>query len=216
MTRTADLSLSDVAEVASRLLGDLEQASGRVREVPDVRTLRYYTTLGLLDRPARMEGRTAFYGSRHVQQVVAIKTLQAQGATLSEVQATLLGAPQAQLDRLAPLPKELPHTAPAPAASAEGFWRRRPSGAEPMRTGAVAATTTQATAQVAAAAPALAHPELTHAQLIALAPGLGLMLTERAVLSDHDLSALREAARPLLAWHLARQQQNPAPAAPIG
>ena len=44
--------------------------SGRVRDVPDLRTIRYYTTLGLLDRPAAMRGRTALYGSRHLLQLV--------------------------------------------------------------------------------------------------------------------------------------------------
>ena len=36
------------------------QPSGRVREVPDLRTIRYYTTLGLLDKPVEMRGRRAF------------------------------------------------------------------------------------------------------------------------------------------------------------
>ena len=53
--------------------------SGRVRDVPDLRTIRYYTTLGLLDRPAAMRGRTALYGPRHLLQLVAIKRLQARG-----------------------------------------------------------------------------------------------------------------------------------------
>ena len=55
------------------------QASGRVRDVPDRRTIRYYTTLGLIDRPA-LRGRTALYGRRHLLQLVAIKRLQAQDA----------------------------------------------------------------------------------------------------------------------------------------
>src|SRR5262249_33767362 len=57
--------------------------SGRVRNVPDCRTIRYYTTLGLLDRPAVMRGRTALYGPRHLLQLVAIKRLQAQGLSLA-------------------------------------------------------------------------------------------------------------------------------------
>ena len=53
--------------------------SGRVRDVPDLRTIRYYTTLGLLDRAAAMRGRTALYGPRHLLQLVLIKRLQARG-----------------------------------------------------------------------------------------------------------------------------------------
>ncbi len=41
------------------------QSNSRVRDVPDRRTIRYYTTLGLIDRATRMCGRTALYGRRH-------------------------------------------------------------------------------------------------------------------------------------------------------
>ena len=67
------------------------QASGRVRDVPDRRTIRYYTTLGLIDRPAAMRGRTALYGLRHLLQLAAIKRLQAHGLSLAEVQQRLVG-----------------------------------------------------------------------------------------------------------------------------
>ena len=41
------------AQVALALAVDYAGAgSGRVRDVPDRRTIRYYTTLGLIDRPA--------------------------------------------------------------------------------------------------------------------------------------------------------------------
>src|ERR1700733_9572903 len=65
--------------------------NGRVRDVPDRRTIRYYTTLGLIDRPAEMRGRTAFYGRRHLLQLVAIKKLQARGRSLADVQRALAG-----------------------------------------------------------------------------------------------------------------------------
>jgi DNA-binding transcriptional MerR regulator len=86
-------------------LSDYEPAeSGRVRAIPDVRTIRYYTTIGLIDRPAEMQGRTAFYGLRHVEQVVAIKRLQARGLTLSDIQHELVGLTAGKLSRLADLP----------------------------------------------------------------------------------------------------------------
>src|SRR4029077_9053917 len=65
--------------------------NGRVRDVPDRRTIRYYTTLGLIDRPAEMRGRTALYGRRHLLQLVAIKKLQSRGQSLTDVQRTLAG-----------------------------------------------------------------------------------------------------------------------------
>src|SRR5881392_3892754 len=75
--------------------------NGRVREVPDRRTIRYYTTLGLIDRPAEMRGRTALYGLRHLQQLVAIKRLQARGLSLVEIQQRFLGLSQKELTQLA-------------------------------------------------------------------------------------------------------------------
>src|SRR6516165_5371840 len=80
------------AQVALALSVDYDgPPNSRVREVPDRRTIRYYTTLGLLDRPAEMRGRTAYYGRKHLLQLVAIKKLQAQRLSLAEVQERLLG-----------------------------------------------------------------------------------------------------------------------------
>src|SRR5688572_3237699 len=75
--------------------------NGRVRELPDRRAIRWYTTIGLLDRPAGMRGRTALYGQRHLAQLVAIKRLQAQGHSLAEIQGELVGATDAALMHLA-------------------------------------------------------------------------------------------------------------------
>src|SRR3954471_24383077 len=61
--------------------------NGRVRDVPDRRAIRWYTTIGLVDRPLGMRGRTALYGTSHPQQVRAIKRWQAQGLSLSQIQA---------------------------------------------------------------------------------------------------------------------------------
>ena len=71
----------------------------RVSPVPDGRTIRYYTTLGLLDRPL-MEGRQARYGKRHLLQVVVIKALQGRGMPLSEVQSRIYGLSDEELETL--------------------------------------------------------------------------------------------------------------------
>jgi DNA-binding transcriptional MerR regulator len=98
-------------------------ANGRVRDVPDQRTIRYYSTLGLLDRPAEMRGRTAYYGRRHLLQLVAIKRLQARDLSLAEIQRHLLGASNATLERLAaPGGKEPTRVAVAEDRS-QSFWR---------------------------------------------------------------------------------------------
>jgi DNA-binding transcriptional MerR regulator len=84
------------------------QTSARVQSVPDTRAIRYYTTLGILDRPAEMKGRTAFYDRRHVLQLVAIKRLQAQGKSLGDIQTELTGLSNRKLSSIAKL--------------AAGFW----------------------------------------------------------------------------------------------
>jgi DNA-binding transcriptional MerR regulator len=96
--------LTELAARALELTPSRGQPSGRGRDVPDVRTIRYYTTIGLMDRPAQMRGRTAFYGPHHLRQLVAVKRLQAQGMSLLEVQASLAGASAKRLDQLAELP----------------------------------------------------------------------------------------------------------------
>src|SRR6187551_3684443 len=78
--------------------------NGRVRDVPDRRAIRWYTTIGLVDRPLGMRGRTALYGPRHLQQLVAIKRWQAQGQSLATIQAELAGADEATLQRAARVP----------------------------------------------------------------------------------------------------------------
>lgn len=82
------------------------QSSNRIRPVPDARTIRYYTTLGLLDPPAEMQGRTAFYNKRHVMQLVCIKRLQASGLSLAQVQQRLAGATTKKLATIAALPND--------------------------------------------------------------------------------------------------------------
>src|ERR671930_1522315 len=88
---------------AALAVGYRGQRSGRVRDVPDQRAIRWYTTLGLVDRPAAMRGRTALYGRRHLLQLVAIKRLQSAGRSLAEVQVELAGATDRTLRSIAAL-----------------------------------------------------------------------------------------------------------------
>src|SRR5271165_1203766 len=124
------------AEVERVLAVDYEGSrNGRVRDIPDLRTIRYYTTAGLLDRPAEMRGRTALYGQRHLLQLVAIKQLQARGLSLSQVQERLAGATDAMLRRLAGGQAEAdlemdtdsaPSTGTGQNVAAGPFWKSRP------------------------------------------------------------------------------------------
>ena len=75
-----------VAEARARLEALPPPKNGQVRAVPDERTVRYYGTIGLLDPPAAMRGRTALYGPRHLAQIVAIKRMQSAGHSLADIQ----------------------------------------------------------------------------------------------------------------------------------
>jgi len=151
------------------------QASGRVRDVPDQRTIRYYATLGLVDPPAGYRGRTALYHERHLWQLVAIKRLQARGLSLTEVQKRLLGLTDAALRKLADVPAEDGEIAAAgdPTSEEEPFWKAEP--AEGVTRDAPRSLTA-----------------------VPLAPGVTLLAEALAPLDDHDLAALRAAAAPLL------------------
>src|SRR3954454_24794011 len=121
--KTEDEALWTIEELGGRIAEALADGyrgvpSGRVRDVPDLRTIRYYTTLGLIDRPAEMRGRTALYGRRHLLQLVAIKRLQAAGRSLVEIQKQLLGLTAAALAKLARLPADA-DALPAAALSPE-------------------------------------------------------------------------------------------------
>ena len=90
------------------------QDDARVSSVPDARTIRYYATLGLLDRPKIVE-REAQYNRRHLLQIVAIKALQTDSLPLARIQERLYGRTDAELEALI-------------AAS-----RRRPAELRPVR-----------------------------------------------------------------------------------
>ncbi|HEV8650298.1 MAG TPA: MerR family transcriptional regulator [Actinomycetes bacterium] len=122
MEPTASWTLDELTRrVGGALSVDYDgQASGRVRDVPDQRVIRWYTTLGLVDRPAAMRGRTALYGPRHLRQLVAIKRLQARGLSLADVQVELAGASEADLEQIArvPLAEQIAQVPLAPASTA--------------------------------------------------------------------------------------------------
>jgi hypothetical protein len=178
------------AAVALMLSVDYEgPPNSRVRDVPDRRTIRYYTTIGLLDRPAEMRGRTALYGRRHLMQLVAIKRLQARGMSLAEVQERLYGINNAALVQLAQLPKiELPTTSTDGAQvlsdrGADAFWAAPPAEVS----AAVAAPSEYGGGNVG----------LPH-QGIPLDNDVLLLLAPTRPLDEDDLPAIRAAAAPLL------------------
>lgn len=176
------------------------QANGRVRDVPNERLIRWYTTIGLVDPPLSRRGRVAQYGRRHLLQVVAVKRRQAEGRSLSEIQAELAGATDEALAAVAGVPETGSAPEAAPAAPAR-FWARQPR--QPGQPRPVAAE------RAGLPAPAAAHGDdsdrgtaLTGAGLVhgvRLAPGVMLLLegADREPGPD-DVTEIVNAARPLL------------------
>ena len=191
-------------QVAQALASDYDGSrNGRVRDVPDLRTIRYYTTLGLLDRPTQMRGRTALYGRRHLLQLVAIKRLQAQGLPLADVQTRLLGLTDPALAHIAQLPAATrPVETPPPAP--RSFWKDEPAAfvsvdiAPPTETAQTVAPPGRAGDVSPPVAPSQTAQTVIPAALLPLAGGVSLLLQAVRPLDNDDIQALRAAAAPLL------------------
>ncbi len=113
----------ELAALAAHLV-NVAGSSKRVRWNPQPRTIRYYTTIGLLDCPLYLEGRVAFYGRKHLAQIVAIKKLQATGLSLAQIQERLAGLPDKDLYAIAGLPDKL--TVPPLDERRKSFWTSLP------------------------------------------------------------------------------------------
>jgi DNA-binding transcriptional MerR regulator len=188
-----------VGRVAATLAGPAYPGAPnrRVRDVPDKRAVRWYATIGLVDRPAAMQGRTALYGPRHLLQIVAIKRRQAAGRSLAEIQSEVTGATNETLRRLAGVSAEL---LAAPPQSAVSQAEKRP--AEPARNRARFWMDRPAAPR---SRPDTEDPRADGATVLAavtLPGGALLILPRQGDLAgrpdDHDVSAIRAAARPLL------------------
>jgi DNA-binding transcriptional MerR regulator len=175
-----------VRRVSAALAGSayLGAPNRRVRDVPDRRAVRWYITIGLVDRPAAMAGRTALYGPRHLLQIVAVKRRQAVGDSLAAIQAELAGATDETLRRIAAIPGELldagPTEAPLPARRTR-FWADRPAADGAASAGSDSGVRADSVSMLAAV-------QLSGGALILL-PGQP---------GPDDLRAIHAAARPLL------------------
>jgi DNA-binding transcriptional MerR regulator len=186
------------------------QDNGQVSEVPNGRTIRYYATLGLIDRPYAA-GRGVRYGRRHLLQLVAIKRLQAQGKVLAEVHHELLALSAPALEKLAALPADdeiaaLAAEVHGPAPKVESRRERAFWSAEPEVTLATAAAPTSpegGTAPLPASpvSPSVPPPSTfgsTPVAGITLSGGVTLSFPTARPLGDDDLEALRAALGPVV------------------
>jgi hypothetical protein len=113
-------TLAELTALAVSALTDgrSPRPGGRVRDLPNERTIRWYVTIGLVDPPLSRRGRVAVYGPRHLLQLVAVKRRQAEGRSLAEIQAELTGATDATLRRIARL--DILDAVPASSGEATG------------------------------------------------------------------------------------------------
>jgi DNA-binding transcriptional MerR regulator len=194
--------LAGASAVALDALG-IAARNGQVRDRPDIRTIRYYGTLGLIDPPAEMTGRTARYGDRHLLQVLAVKAVQARGDSLADAQRTLVGASDEELRStigpglpaaLASVPSAalaaVPEASDAGRTAGQPFWRTSPA---------------RPASAVPAAGPSAEVPHAGDARMprpffaVPLDAGATLLI-EGSGVGAIDIAALRAAAGPLLAY----------------
>jgi DNA-binding transcriptional MerR regulator len=190
-----------VTEAQRRIAALPRPQNGQVRAVPDDRTIRYYGTIGLIDRPAAMRGRTALYNRKHVAQVVAIKRLQATGKSLAEIQALWHTLDDATLSRMSGV--ELPAVKSKSKLARTEFWKasRATSTTAAAELPQAESRAEQPRAEKSRAEPPALAPAFTNTELrIELAPNifLSIAMTDDIAMSRADVAAIRAAAAPLL------------------
>jgi hypothetical protein len=189
-----------VDRVREALEGEYSGApNGRVRDVPDRRAIRWYTTIGLVDRPLGMRGRTALYGPRHLQQLVAIKRWQADGRSLAQIQADFARLTPDGLADASRVPERLLDRGDSDSVSAKPdivfrprFWADAPATAAPEPAPAAPATLSLSATDIVADP---VHSDPVHG--VSLGGG-AILLLPRPV-DDNDRAAVAAAAAPLLA-----------------
>jgi len=212
-------TLTELTERAAQALSGVAAPNGRVRDTPDARAVRWYATVGLVDRPLPVPGRTARYGPRHLLQLVAVKRRQAQGHSLAQIQAELTGATDETLSRIARVPAQLldgerapaqlldPQQVPAQLVDGEQAVTAPAGRARFWADGGVPAAPPEPGAD-----PLPSPTSLTVTYQVALPGGVTLGLPRPP--SAADLAALAPASSALLAALAARDLLDTEPATP--
>jgi DNA-binding transcriptional MerR regulator len=100
----SDFTLRSLLAAAGEILPDLvgRQTRYKVTEMPTERTIRYYLSHRLLDRPLGRRGNSSIFGYRHLLQVLVIKYLQSQYLPLKKIGAVMGGLSNRELEQLLP------------------------------------------------------------------------------------------------------------------
>ena len=200
---TGEWTLAELVGRAARALTDVRAPNGRVTGLPDARMIRWYSTIGIVDKPSGFRGRTALYGHRHLLQLVAVKRLQAEGQPLAEIQARLTGATEATLRHIAALPAREQAALPA---REQADLPAREQAEQPVRDTVDGEESEAPRPRFWATRPATHHP-LGTVHGISL-PGGATLLVPAPVHPD-QAPAIRRAAQPLLDYLSAHGLLNP-------
>nr|WP_296065929.1 MerR family transcriptional regulator [uncultured Actinoplanes sp.] len=176
--------------------------NGRVRDLPDRRAIRWYTTIGLVDKPLGMRGRTALYGPRHLQQLVAIKRRQAEGQSLAQIQMEFTWLSPARLGEVSQVPESLladqGDLTPDMSDRHKRFWADAP----PEEAGDAGSRTSFHGDGAASRDARRAAGTVRQVTAVALEGGVIVLVPQ--TLTDRDRDDIAEAAAPLLALLAAR------------
>lgn len=88
-----------LSELLRECLDHLGEGGGsnRINWTPDARQVRYYTSLGLMDRPFGGRGHGNTYSPKHLLQLLAVKKLQTKGVRLAEMPEMLAGLSESRV-----------------------------------------------------------------------------------------------------------------------
>ena len=97
-----DFTIDELVVVTRDLIREtaISQVRWKVAEHPDVRTIRYYMTTGLLPKPASYEGTAARFGYKHLLILLTIKTLQANYLPLQKIKEIIGSKTEPELETL--------------------------------------------------------------------------------------------------------------------
>lgn len=97
-----DLRIDELVATATELLRllNLRQRRYKVAEYPDARTVRYYISRGLVDKPLGKSGPAARYGYRHLLQLLVVKCLQTQYLPIRKIAEMVKELDNAGLEQL--------------------------------------------------------------------------------------------------------------------
>ncbi len=115
-----------VTELSQQLQNqNLTLPDRRAAPLPDARSIRYYTSLGLVDPPL-IKNRRAHYQERHLEQVLLIKALQSKGLSLQAIQKQLYGLTALECQQMLKQLQAEPKAVQLPAATQWQEYRLSP------------------------------------------------------------------------------------------